>query len=262
LRGDSPIVGERDQFNPKFGITWEPIPGTTLRAAVFRTLKRTLITDQTLEPTQVAGFNQFFDEASQTEAWRYGGAVDQKLRRDLFGGVEFSKRDLKTPFLVVSEDPSNPIARRSDWDEYLGRGYLFWTPHPWLALSGEYLFERFQRDERFTDGVKELDTHRVPLGIRFFHPFGLSASLTTTYVNQHGMVEAVAVEPHPLRSASDNFWLVDAAINYRLPKRHGFITVGATNLFDEKFKFFDIVFDNPSIQPARTFFGRVTLAFP
>ena len=91
------LFGTKDQFNPKFGITWKPIPGTTLRAAVFRTLKRTLITDQTLEPTQVAGFNQFFDDTNATEAWRYGGAIDQKFTKDLFGGVEFSKRDLKVP---------------------------------------------------------------------------------------------------------------------------------------------------------------------
>src|SRR5262249_5551865 len=43
----------RSQVNPKFGITWNPVPNTTLRVAAFRTLKRTLITDQTLEPTQV-----------------------------------------------------------------------------------------------------------------------------------------------------------------------------------------------------------------
>src|SRR5262249_37920917 len=41
-------VADKDQFNPKFGITWEPIPGTTLRAAAFKVLKRTLITNQTL----------------------------------------------------------------------------------------------------------------------------------------------------------------------------------------------------------------------
>ena len=55
-------LGDRSQFNPKFGITWKSVPSTTVRAAVFRALKRTLITDQTLEPTQVAGFNQFFDD--------------------------------------------------------------------------------------------------------------------------------------------------------------------------------------------------------
>jgi Tfp pilus assembly protein PilF len=45
---------DTDQFNPKFGIIWNPLPNTTLRAAAFRTLKRTLITNQTIEPTQVA----------------------------------------------------------------------------------------------------------------------------------------------------------------------------------------------------------------
>ena len=95
LSGDSLDVEDKTQFNPKFGITWNPFPATTVRAAVFRVLKRTLITDQTLEPTQVAGFNQFFDDINGTEAWRYGGAIDQKFTKDIFGGVEFSKRELE-----------------------------------------------------------------------------------------------------------------------------------------------------------------------
>ena len=83
-----------NQFNPKFGLVWNPFPSTTVRAAVFRVLKRTLITDQTLEPTQVAGFNQFFDDINATKSWRYGVAIDQKFSLNVYGGVEFSKRDL------------------------------------------------------------------------------------------------------------------------------------------------------------------------
>lgn len=173
VRGDSPDVGDRDQFNPKFGITWEPIPGTTLRAAVFRVLKRTLMTDQTIEPTQVAGFNQFFDDPNGTEAWRYGGAIDQKLTQSIFGGVEFAKRDLQVPFVDFT-DPSNPRAREEATDEYLGRAYLFWTPPEWLALRAEYLFERL-KSEGLTEQPKELDTHRVPVGFNFFHPAGLGS---------------------------------------------------------------------------------------
>ena len=63
-------------------------------------------------------------------------------------------------------------------------------------------------------------------------------------------------------SGSDDFWTVDAAINYRLPKRYGFITVGATNLFDKKFKYFEVDRDNPRIQPDRTLFVKLTLALP
>ena len=96
------------------GIRW---PGTTARAAVFRVLKRTLIADQTLEPTQVAGFNQFFDDVNLTESWRYGVALDQKFTGHLFGGFEFSKRDLTVPFVRLDEIPEHPANNEADWDE-------------------------------------------------------------------------------------------------------------------------------------------------
>ena len=170
LSGDSLDVGDQTQVNPKFGITWEPIRGTTLRAAAFRVLKRTLITDQTIEPTQVAGFNQFFDDLNGTNSWRYGAAIDQRFMRDLFGGVEFSKRDLEFKVINII-DPTNPTTTTLNADEYLARAYLFWAPHPWLALRAGYMFERFKEDVFPTDQT-ELNTHQVPLGINFFHPSG------------------------------------------------------------------------------------------
>ena len=51
---DDELTKDRDQFNPKLGFTWNPFQDTTVRGAAFRVLKRTLITDQTIEPTQVA----------------------------------------------------------------------------------------------------------------------------------------------------------------------------------------------------------------
>lgn len=257
---DSSDTEEREQFNPKFGVTWNPVPGTTLRGAVFRVLKRTLITDQTLEPTQVAGFNQLFDDANSTDSWRYGTALDQKFSKNIYGGVEFSKRDLEVPAPVGSVFPN----KRVDWEEYLGRAYLFWTPHKWLALSAEYLYERFERDWEFAAGAEEVKTHSFPLGINFFHPSGLSASLKATYYDQDGKFLPLLADPLPENyvSGEDDFWVVDAAISYRLPERYGFITVGATNLFDEEFNYYDTDIDNPRIQPDRFFFAKVTVAFP
>jgi outer membrane receptor protein involved in Fe transport len=255
--GDSPDVADKEQFNPKLGLTWNPLPDTTVRAAAFKVLKRTLITNQTLEPTQVAGFNQFFDDFNGTESWRYGAAIDQKFSKDIFGGVEVSKRDLEVPAI---DQLGSSI--EVDWEETLVRTYFFWTPHPWVALRAEYQYEKIKRDLELTDGVKDMDTHRVPLGVNIFHPSGLSASLMTTYYNQEGDFERVAGGGGVLQSGSDDFWLVDAAVNYRLPKRYGFVTVGAINLFDEDFKYYDLDWKNPSIHPGRFFFARATLAFP
>jgi outer membrane receptor protein involved in Fe transport len=259
LKGDPAFIpgGDEALFNPKFGITWNPFPTTTVRAAAFRVLKRTLITDQTLEPTQVAGFNQFFDDPNVTEAWRYGAAIDQKLTKDLFGGLEFSWRDLEIP-LVTNRPGSAPFTQKFDGKEYLSNAYLFWTPHQWVALRAGYMFERFQNE--LSGLPKNLDTHRVPLGISFFHSSGISALLTGTYYNQSGTFPGFPTGPE--RSGREDFWLVDAAINYRLPKRYGFITVGVTNLFDRKFKYFEPDLNNPHIQPDRVAFFKVTLALP
>ena len=259
LSGDFPGK-DTTQFNPKFGVTWNPFAATTVRAAVFRTLKRTLVTQQTLEPTQVAGFNQFFDDGNLVKTWRYGGAIDQKFSRNVFGGVEVARRDLKVPFLDFVANPENPPTGEADWNEDLGRAYLFWTPHPRLALRAEYLFERFKRDKQQPEGLTELNSHRVPLGISVFHASGVSASMMATYFNQKG--DFTGALDTNFRSGHDAFWTVDAAIRYRLPKRWGFITVGATNLFDTEFKFFDVDLNNASIHPVRTLFARVTLAWP
>jgi hypothetical protein len=214
-----------------------------------------LVTDQTLEPTQVSGFNQFFDDSSLTDGWRYGGALDQKLGRNAFAGGEFSKRDLEFPFFIATE------VLEAQWDEWLGRAYFFAAPHRWVSLRAEYIYERFERVQFPPLGFDELKTHRVPLGIGFFHPAGLSASMTATYWNQVGQFAGGPPFFAPVPGSSD-FWLVDAAVSYRLPKRYGFIAFGATNLLDEEFEYYEVNLKNPTIVPKRSVFVRITLAVP
>jgi tetratricopeptide (TPR) repeat protein len=247
------IVHE-DQINPKFGVTWNPVPLLTLRAAVFRTLERTLTSSQTLEPTQVAGFNQFFADGEGTSAWRYGIGADATVTRNVYVGTEFSWRDLKVPFQDIG--PEGPVFHAT-WSEQLGRAYLYWAPHPWFALTADYLYERFERDiDLFNDGVKStLETHRIPLGVAFFHPTGFSARFSATYVHQRGSFG------EPAETKGDSFWVADAAIAYRLPKRWGLISIEGRNLFDQKFAFQDTDPSNPRMIPDRVILLRFTLAY-
>lgn len=249
----------RNQFNPKLGLIWNATPSTTVRAAAFRVLKRTLITNQTLEPTEVAGFNQFYDDANFTESRRYGIAVDQKFSASVFGGLEASKRQTIVPWTCV-----NPVCgalgdRKADWDEQQYRAYAFWTPHPQWALRAEYLFDQFKRDPAFTGGTaSDLDSQRLQLGVRYFHPNGLSAGLTTTHWRQKGEFG----DNNTFQTDSESFWTTDAAISYRLPQRNGFISVGVSNLFDKQFRYLDTDGASPTIQPKRMAFVRVTFVLP
>jgi hypothetical protein len=79
-----------DQLSPKLGLVWSPNERLTFRAALFRTLNRSLVEGKTVEPTQIAGFNQLYDDPFGTEAIRGGLGVDYRFGRDLFGGVEIS----------------------------------------------------------------------------------------------------------------------------------------------------------------------------
>ena len=260
FNSSSPDQKDTDQFNPKFGLSWNPVPSTTLRGAVFRVLKRTLITNQTLEPTQVAGFNQFYDDITATDAWNYGAAVDQKFSNSVYGGLEFIYRDLKVPFTISIPGAGISELAEDDWTEKRTRAYLFWTPHKWLSLTAEWLWERFDR-ERFAQGAKDVETNFFPIGANFYHPSGLYAGLKGTYVYQNGSFER-QFQAGIFEDGEDKFWLVDAAIGYRLPKRFGLVTVGVTNMFDKEFQYYDVDPDNPRIQPSRSVFAKLTLAFP
>ena len=266
---DSGDKGEdRDQFNPKMGLIWNPHPSTTMRAAAFRTLGKPgvsrRIIDPTLEPTEVAGFNQFFFGAEGDREWRYGVAVDQKFPYNFFGGAELSARDIDAQLIDLAGDSPDIIHR--DWDEYQAKAYFYWTPWSQLSLRTEYLFEEFKREEDggFTgvEEFKKLRTHRLPIGARYFHHSGFSAGIQATYVYQDGdFVVDDGLGGFTIEEGDDKFWVVDASVGYRFPKRFGAITLEAKNLFDNEFKFQDTDPGNPRIMPERLILLRLQLSF-
>jgi tetratricopeptide (TPR) repeat protein len=255
---EEPFV-ERDQINPKFGLTWNLTPATTLRAAVFSTLKRRLISNQTIEPTQVAGFNQFFDDVNGSHAWRYGIAIDQKFSKSVYGGVEYSEREMEIPYQF--SPPPSPEIREADWEERVGRAYLYWTPLSWLTAGGEYQYERNERgDFGGPELVTSLTTHNFVPSINLFHPSGFTSRLRLTYTDQKGTFGSPVVGV-PNVQGDDAFWVVGVSIGYRLPERYGLISLEARNLFDEQFNYQDMDQASPRIYPERLIFGRITLAF-
>jgi tetratricopeptide (TPR) repeat protein/opacity protein-like surface antigen len=249
-------AADRNQFNPKFGVMWSPRAGTTVRGAVFRVLRRTLpFTSQTIEPTQVAGFNQFYDDAGGTDAWTYGAGADQKITDTLFAGVEGSQRNLDVPIVNYASGGYE----RFDWKERQGRAYLYWAPDPRLALSADYLYEHQEREGW---PLKEVRTHRIPLSGRFFHPSGLFVAASGTWFDQSGQFFHVGQTPSTdtPTAGSDSFWIFDASAGYRLPGRFGIVSVEGKNLFNQSFQYQDTDPYRPIIQPGRTVYVKITLS--
>jgi len=248
-------IVEHKQLNPKFGLTWSPTDTLSLRMAAFRTLKRELITDQTVEPTQIAGFNQFFDDNSGTDSKRYGLALDKKLLHNAFGGIELSYRDLDVPF-----KDSNGDTQESSWKESLNRAYLYWHVNRGLAMRIEYQYEVIDSDvENVRDDVLLLKTRRLPLGVSYYLPLGLSLTGNATFVDQEGrFYDSVNLAT---AEGGDRFWIIDAKLDYRLPKRRGIISLGAKNLLNSSFSYHELDPQHPTIYPERLIFTRFTAVF-
>jgi hypothetical protein len=107
-----------------------------------------------------------------------------------------------------------------------------------------------------------LDTHSVPLNIRYFHEEGFFAELSVTYVHQEAERREGAFSP----DGTDEFVLFDSAVGYRLPKRRGIISIEGRNLTDESFDFQDDRFRSsrasvPIFIPERTVLVRGTFNF-
>jgi len=250
---------EVQRLNPKFGVQWQITDGLRLRAATFRTLNRRLIADQTIEPTTIAGFNQFFDNGLGAKTSRYAAALDARLTDSVYAGVEAAIGDIDAPVTNAATGET----RFEDQDELLLRTYLYWTPHPWWAFTAEYVLDDFRRQERDDPGLPtDIETMEIPLGARFFHPSGLFAQLGATYVDQ----KVQRPTGSPLPDGSSDFVVVDAALGFRLPQHRGIVSLEVKNLLDESFNFQDDNFRTPQINnpryiPDRWFLLRGTLTF-
>jgi tetratricopeptide (TPR) repeat protein len=247
-----------NQFNPKGGVIWTPFWATTIRAATFRTLRRTLLSSQTIEPTQVAGFNQLFDDGDASDAWRYGVAVDQKISTNAYAGGEISKRDIDLQTFDTSQSPSVLIFEET-FRERLARAYFYWTPNTITALNIEYQYELFDRSFPSEEDFTALTSHRVAMGYSLVHASGLRGGVKGTYVKQQGVFQQSALGSDLLSPDKDRFWVADLSAGYRLPKRSGVITLLIKNVFDQRFRYQETDIVTPSFVPDRQIVLRFSL---
>ena len=221
-------VGDQSELNPKVGVMWRPADFVTLRASGFRVLKRRINSDQGLEPTQLGGFNQFFDDQNGTVSEGGGIAADFILSPKVMGGLQLTRRDLTVPFFELTGE----VFFQQQTEKAAG-GYLYWLPTERVAVSLEPRYQDFHHGAAFDT----MELTEVPLAIRFFSGSALWMGVSLTGVRQTGEF----VGPGGIDvEGSDTFWLVDGIVAYRLPRRLGTISLQGTNLSDETFRFQEI----------------------
>jgi tetratricopeptide (TPR) repeat protein len=252
-----------DRFNPKLGIRWDINNGLTARAAYFKNVMPVTASKRTLEPTQVAGFNQFYDDPNATKSTRYGAALDWEPNEKLAFGTELTKRDVETAVL----DASTGRIPFEDSDEWDYRAYGNWTPTNRWSLSLEASYDKFENESNSlvaSSVPKRVTTKTVPAKVTYFHPSGFFGGVNVTYIDQEVRREQVSL----LDEGDSSFTLTDLSVGYRLPKRRGVISLTVQNLFDKDFKYQDESYRTFRLEPyvspyvpETTVMGRVTLSF-
>jgi hypothetical protein len=250
------------RVSPKLGLTAYVTPKTVLRAAAYYRLSPAIGRLQTIEPTQVAGFNQFFNDPGGTWSLNYGGGVDQTFTRNLFGGLSLLRRHLDIPeptcaspdpFLGCGFQQATDVAMRTS-NDWLGSAYLNGAVGARVALSAEYAYEQRKFDftqlsqiGQFEDYVQ---TQRLRPEARVFFPFGLFAGARATRYNQR--VDQFDDLTSNVRSrVESDFWIGDLQVGYRLPNRWGSVTLDALNITDREFIFYRSSLEE-RVVPART----------
>jgi hypothetical protein len=256
------VYTDVQRIDPKLGVTWTANDALTLRAAAFKTLTYNLSTSKQnaqprLEPTEVAGFNQFLFASNGDTATIYGLGLDGRLSKAMFAGIEIVQRDVEAQLIDASTVPVSVLRRPGR--ETNARSYFYWTPRPTVSFSARYELGDFSASEFSPYYFTEMKVRRLPLEAKYFGRSGFSAGVRVSHYHQEG---EFTLPPSPgAKSGQDEFWTTDAMLGYRLPKRRGVLSLNVANLFDKDFRYQDIDPENPGVVPERFAYFRFTLSF-
>lgn len=242
------------EANPKAGMQWAISRAVQLRLAYLESTKKALTVQQTLEPSTIAGFNQFYDDISGTKAKQQSLGLDARLSPTLSSGLEVTRRDLTIPEFSTS------VITYTHRKDDLYRLHLYWLPSTVVSFTGEYQLSQIEN----TTGVgpTKLDTTRIPLTVHFRYSDSLYSQLVTTHVKQEVALPASS----SFTQTKEDFTVVDLSVGYRLAKRRGTVSLGINNLLDKAFIYQDLNYTrseaiNPRYSPARTVMARLALSF-
>ncbi|MCB0331132.1 MAG: hypothetical protein KDD70_15795, partial [Bdellovibrionales bacterium] len=231
---------EKTRFSPKFGVTITPTDHLTVRGAYFRNLGASSINDiGTIEPTVVGSFVQLLGDLPGVRSETYGIGVDYKLPKNFYTGIEYTYRDLDRDDIFVVTDFTTDATNLTDTyslrkevgpdreRENLIRYYLYGVlTDQWTSLL------EYRRDSiESLDADEQNDIDRVRMGARYFSPHRWFALTDIDWYNQH------RINLPGFENGTEDFWVVNAGVGYRFPKRHGQARLQLVNLLDESFNF-------------------------
>jgi tetratricopeptide (TPR) repeat protein len=282
IREESKSDDDFKKTYPKLGLRFAPITGGVFRLAAFRNRVSVIETSlyETLEPTNVTGFNQLYDDIGQTDSWNYAASYHHRFSDSLHVGISSLYRNLETILTIVDTSAERPTqsSQELEYDDNYANLWINWTPSNQWALGLSYAYNRYDLEKEVQsakssilapDGILMLETHKLPTSISYFLSSGVIGKLTTTYYDQKGkFIDRTGFNQ---QQGEDHGFITDLVFSYRLPNRWGYISLGVKNLFDKELNYEDrnsydtrhpLSTASPSsFTSERVIFGRISLSY-
>jgi outer membrane receptor protein involved in Fe transport len=275
-----------DHVSPKAGLVWTPWANTTVRAAYTRSVAGTSVEQGfTIEPSQVAGFNQSYRSlipesvAGANAGGRFetiGLSWEQRLPTRTYLGLQgdllYSKVRRTVGAFELDLDVADeafPAGLREalDYRERSITAYVNQLIGQDWALGARY---------RLTEAQLSQDYEDVPAAALIFPPFqprnrlrSLLHQLTLDAIYNHrsgifGRFQGVWTHQHnsgyspPL--PSDDFWQLNAIVGYRFAQRTAELSAGVLNLTGQDYQLSPLTpYNDPPRE--RTFIARFQFNF-
>ena len=248
-----------NQVNPKFGIQLNSVH-TKYSFAYFSSVQKSLLNTQTLEPTNILGFSQYYNDPAGAATDTLALSIHTKLNFNINTGIEFIKKDLAIPVLKGTQQIEE------GQKEYISKAFINWLPTNNYSVN--FSIEYLDQLRQFSTPVDvnaplSLTTVKLPLTVAYNGNSRMSYQLTTTYYDQD-VIQPISSSAN--NELHDSFVMVDTTISYKFSKRKGKISLIINNLFDQDFKYQDTTFRNalaqqPTIQHERGITLRSTFNF-
>ena len=257
-RQESPFVDD-DQSNskvtPQGGIVFQPSSALIARVGYGQNLGRSSFSAlASVEPTLIGGISQRYQDINPgVIAQNFGTGLDFQPWRSTYIGGEWVRRwleDPRVPAVYTADIDFNEASVSTDV-EYSDRdnvsvqqdlvsAYVYQIVTDTFVLGNDYRYARNTvglPDDSFIKG------HRNRAFGRYFFTNMFFAQAGGTYLYQ----DRAGYELDGVPNGSDAGWMFDAALGYRLPTRHGFITAGVNNIFGQDFVLEQAVFNENAI---------------
>ncbi len=240
--GESDVVGVDDEFNaifgvnnsdwklnPQFGVLYNPVESSTLRAAIMRSRQPLVsggsggaFTRERLVPVHVNGFLSTLNEIELSRSWGYNLGWDQRIGRGSFIRTTAFWRDREIPH-ADTNPLGMPQPQLFEGDLY-GAGVV-WNQfvHHQITFVSAY---NFTQDEDLFSFRKN---HEGSISLYYINPRGFFFTASENFFKQNGILGVPLPETEVFTS--------DLSVSYQFPERRGLLSFRVSNLFDRRYQF-------------------------